>query len=118
MNPINLARDFTDVLVTNIDRELNEELNFYSKRLGKDVELTILNDDSRTIDPPTYIINDNVNEVGKVHIGLVYIVEIADDIQVSVKETDTLEGGFMDTRIAIKEIDRFEEWSKILLNVL
>lgn len=81
-------------------REINEELI-----IGKDVEVNI--------DPTNFrILNDDLNEVGQVHLGLILFVELTSD-DVLVRETDSLEGEFVSKEWLIENIDTLESWSQI-----
>lgn len=81
-------------------REINEELI-----IGKDVEVNI--------DPTNFrILNDDLNEVGQVHLGLILFVELTSD-DVLVRETDSLEGEFVSKEWLIENIDKLESWSQI-----
>lgn len=55
------------------------------------------------------IVNDDTNDVGRVHIGLIYIANIGDQT-VNVTETDTISVKF------VRDLDdyEFETWSQIL----
>ena len=55
------------------------------------------------------IVNDDTNDVGRVHIGLIYVANIGDQ-NVSVTETDTLAVKF------VHDLDEYEleTWSQIL----
>lgn len=58
-------------------------------------------------------INDDSNDVGKVHFGVVFLVEGATP-NINVRETDQLQGKLMSKQEITKEIENnFETWSKI-----
>jgi predicted NUDIX family phosphoesterase len=97
--------DFYEQLSVNLERELDEELLIDGKRLSLD-----------TIG----LINDDENEVGKVHIGLLVIAELEKNATVSVRETDQLKGEW----ISIENLpyadtyERLESWSKFVTDIL
>lgn len=91
MNPVEgLSGD--KLLLENTYRELEEEIGVRPLQLGL---IGVVNDDS--------------NDVGKVHIGLIYVADIGGQ-EINVTETDTLSVKFD------KELDgyTFETWSQIL----
>jgi predicted NUDIX family phosphoesterase len=97
--------DFYEQLSVNLERELNEELLIEGERLSLE-----------TIG----LINDDENEVGKVHICLLIIAELDENANVSVKETDQLKGEW----ISIQNLpyadtyERLESWSKFVTDIL
>jgi predicted NUDIX family phosphoesterase len=104
---INQTNDvsFVDILMTNLQRELDEELEIkcHSYRLK-----------------PVGLINDDNNEVGKVHIGLLYTFEIDNEAIVEVKEKDQIEGFWIDIKnLKNEEIySNLESWSQFVADVL
>ncbi|QLK85960.1 NUDIX domain-containing protein [Staphylococcus sp. 17KM0847] len=102
MNDVPDARSIMDVMIDNASRELSEE-----------VGLT-LNDDQYL--EHLGFINDDTNEVGRVHIGVVFKIRVHTD-QVEVRETDTLaiEWRAVD---AIEDLTQFESWSALILEKL
>lgn len=99
------GNDFTTSLETNLKRELEEELDIKS----------------RTADRKTLgYINDDEDEVGRVHIGILVVIDLDKDATVSVRETDQLKGDFISINelASIEKYERLEEWSKIALRAL
>ncbi|MBD3918442.1 hypothetical protein H8B09_06715 [Paenibacillus sp. PR3] len=96
---------FAAVLQDNLSRELEEELEIKSS--------------SRTFTTVGFI-NDDENEVGKVHIGLLVILDIDADGEVNVRETDQLEGQWITVEQLREETiySKLESWSQIVTNVL
>lgn len=63
------------------------------------------------------VINDDENPVGKVHLGIVHVLDV-DDMAIEPREA-SLEDGRWDTIADLKaRIDEFEPWSQILLKEL
>lgn len=67
---------------------------------------------------PLGLLNDDTTPVGAVHVGLVYALD-ATDLEVSVRETSAMEGGFkplaeLEAEAAEPE-PAFETWSTLLL---
>jgi predicted NUDIX family phosphoesterase len=104
MNAVEGVRDFVEVTRINLERELEEELNI-----------------SHSFTPKTLgFINDESTDFSRVHIGMLSIIDLPDDATVEVRETDQLEGDFVElSTLKSKAIyDRLEDWSKIVVDTL
>ncbi|MDQ0177055.1 hypothetical protein [Bacillus chungangensis] len=97
--------DFDEMLYENLKRELSEEVrisneNFKLKTIG--------------------LINDDKNDVGRVHLGILLIAELEENTSVSVRETEQLEGFW----INIKDLKNnsvyinLESWSQFVADIL
>lgn len=93
-----MIQNFDDLMGKNCMRELFEELEIKSE-----VDVKLLG-----------FINDDENEVGEVHIGVVYLISVDKEENVAVLETDTLEIEFA-TAEEISKDENLEAWSKLLL---
>ena len=63
------------------------------------------------------LINDDSTDVGKVHLGIVHLIDL-DEPKVRPRETSMMETGFADPAELIAQRDRFETWSQICLQHL
>lgn len=99
------VENFNEQLSVNLERELEEELIIEGARLSLE-----------TIG----LINDDLNEVGKVHIGLLVIVELDVNASVSVREVDQLNGFWLtvDELSKPNTYERLESWSQFVVDVL
>lgn len=86
-----------DVLKAGTEREWNEEIN-YKGKLEKKL-IGILNDDRRPVEA--------------VHLGLVYLFK-GDNPNISVKETDKLQGELVELKELIKRVEGTEGWAPII----
>lgn len=84
-------------------RELNEELNVPSVIEKNDFEVI------GTVRSVTSATND--------HLGVVMTIAIDED-QVSVKETDNLEGVWMDLSELVANYEKFESWARFIIDYL
>ncbi len=94
-------QDALSVYDRGMQRELEEEIKIntpYSSRMAG-----LLNDDS--------------NDVGKVHLGVVHIFE-CEKPDVEPNEAEICETGFVPVSELLADIDRFETWSQICLREL
>ena len=82
-------------------RELDEEIRVESKFTQQCVGL----------------INDDENEVGKVHLGIVHIFDVAEP-KVFANEAGIIDAGFQRVSYLEGEIDHFETWSQICFRAL
>ncbi|MCJ1667986.1 NUDIX domain-containing protein [Staphylococcus sp. NRL 19/737] len=102
MNDVVGAQSINEVLRVNAQRELEEEVGLSEQH-------------SQNIDYIGFI-NDDTNEVGKVHIGVVFKIKVnSQDIEV--KETDTLKIEWVEQG-KIEDYDNFETWSALILKDL
>lgn len=97
INPPDKQAGGADVLMTGMLREIDEEVE-----IDGPGRLT-----------PIGLINDDTTEVGSVHLGLVYTMEVLGDARV--RETEKLEGFWMPIAQAKKITDQMESWSAIAL---
>lgn len=93
----------THTIINALYRELDEEL-IVDHEAGYDVILE-------------GYINDNSNEVSRDHIAIVYSVKV-NEANVSVKETDKLEGRFYTIEELKENYDNLESWSQLVLDNL
>lgn len=89
-----------DLLMRGLWREIHEEVE-----LGKHGELS-----------PCGFINDDSNAVGSVHLGACFALPV--DGEVSVKETEKLEGLWMTKAELQENYGSMETWTQIALEVL
>lgn len=97
---INPVDEQGDLLMRGLWREIHEEVE-----LGEHGELT-----------PCGYINDDLNEVGSVHLGACFILPV--EGEVSVRETEKLEGLWMTPQELRENYDNMESWTQIALEVL
>ena len=97
--------ELLDLIGENLTREIGEEIKL-DQGFSRAEVVGIINDDS--------------DEVGEVHLGILVAVEVPENTIVEVKETDTLEGLFVDIeKLKSEEYkNKLENWSKIALDVL
>ena len=108
MNDIPNTKGFGEVLLENLKRELEEEVNITSTN-GQDV--------SQTLDI-IGLINDDENEVGKVHIGILAFIELSENAEVTVRETEQLKGKWFTVEELKENYERLESWSKFVVDAL
>lgn len=102
MNDVVGADSINEVLRVNAQRELEEEVGLASE-------------DSQNMEYIGFI-NDDTNEVGKVHMGVVFKITVHTS-DVEAKETDTLRIKWIE-KGSIESYDDFETWSALILQDL
>lgn len=90
-----------DTYLTGIEREINEEL--------------IINCDYNNL--PIALINDDSNDVGQVHLGVVHLFDLESD-QVEAGEANIENLEFLSFEDLLKEKDTLESWSQICVDHL
>ncbi len=63
------------------------------------------------------LLNDDTTEVGRVHLGAVYLADAA-GAPVAIRETDKLSGSFVDPERVAAVADRLETWSRLVFEFL
>lgn len=96
---------FEQELSDNLNRELNEEVDLKAN------EMTVV---------PYGLINDDSEDVSRVHLGILYGIEVDSDATVAVKETEQLEGEWVDLNELheSEDFNRLEGWSQIAVEHL
>lgn len=102
MNDVVGADSINEVLRVNAQRELEEEVG-------------LAKEDSQNMEYLGFI-NDDNNEVGKVHMGVVFKITVSTS-DVEAKETDTLRIKWVE-KGSIESYDDFETWSALILQDL
>lgn len=103
INPTEQTGDKIDgIIEKGLERELNEELSikccYNYKVIG--------------------YINDDTNDVGSVHLGLVHMLTVTDEKAVSVAEKDMMEGQFKSRPDIEKIYSLMETWSQLLFEAV
>ncbi len=102
------GESFEDLLLRNAHRELNEELIIEPMPTLAELasRLQLLG-----------VINDEGNEVGRCHLGFLYLLDLHISTRVSVRETDKLSGCFLKPE-DIPRGSATETWSRLALQLL
>lgn len=106
MNPIGESLQFSSLLTENTMRELEEEVSISGH--------TVVESDLKII----ALINDDSEDVGRVHLGLLGVIDLPLTAEVTVNETDQLKGEWIKIKTLHNDDDlfsRLENWSKIFI---
>lgn len=99
-----------DIIYRGMLRELHEELHIDTQW---DEQVTYLG-----------VLNDDTNDVGQVHLGVVFRLNVPSTASVTIQETDKLRGHWrtsaacIDADVTDQDGLQFETWSEIVLNAL
>ena len=107
MNPIEGLENFQELLLENTLRELDEELTVVDAGESVDIQMSgLLNDDS--------------DEVGQVHIGLLGNIALKGSQYVGIKEVEQLKGAWytLDELLVPETFERIESWGKIVVKAI
>jgi predicted NUDIX family phosphoesterase len=88
----------SDVIRAGLERELNEEVRILGKRLSLDL---------------VGVISDDTTPVGKVHLGLVFILQTDTD-QYSIQEADLMTAEWASVEFLREKVPMMETWSQIV----
>ncbi|MGG3572186.1 hypothetical protein ABES25_03060 [Bacillus gobiensis] len=100
------GQSFQELLKINTDRELEEEL--------------IINEPDKLGMTAIGLINDDETNVGAVHIGILSALELKDDADVAVRETEQIRGYWLPvSELKKKDLyNRLETWSQFVVDIL
>lgn len=101
-NKVPHTETLEEEMLANLKRELNEELHITDEDI---VDIQFIG-----------YVNDENSSVNVVHYGFVYAIEVKDKSKITIKEKKVLtEGNFTTLAQLRKEVERFEDWSKFLI---
>lgn len=104
-----MDQGFDEVILREAQREINEEVVICVPDPEVRPELTIVG-----------LINDDSNDVGRVHLGILLVMTLPGNAQVQVRETDQLRGEWLPLRSALEPsvFERMETWSQLSLQAI
>jgi len=107
MNVIYGSSDWDNILKVNLYRELSEELR---------INLFGVSSSSKIVG----LINDDEGDAGLYHIGILFVIDLPSNAEVTVRETKQLEGYWIRTKDLVKEplFSSLETWSRYAVAVL
>ena len=99
MNDIESMDNINEMMHENCVRELNEEIGLERNTEG---ELSVIG-----------LINDDDNEVGRVHLGVVFKIRV-NSSEVFPRESDTIKFDWVDHK-SVSEVQPMESWSELIV---
>ena len=117
------GHSFSQSLLENLQRELDEEIKITTDPvvLKNLIEAGVTDEVQTMLEVGVLgFLNDETDEAGVVHLGIVFVINLNEDTIVTVRETEQLEGEM----ILIEDLkksehyDSLENWSKIVLEAL
>jgi predicted NUDIX family phosphoesterase len=102
MNPRSSTEAGEQYLVNELKREFFEEVRLFNGCLIKEMEFI-------------GFINDDSIPVGKVHIGLLYIIHVSNK-HIVINETDKMSADWIDKTDLVEYYDEMETWTKIAID--
>ena len=96
--------------------DLNGEGSPYAEGMKREIDEEI-HLDAPASERCVGLINDDLTEVGKVHLGIVHIFDL-EAPKVTPREKSMIDAGFASPEELVRELDGFETWSQICLKSL
>lgn len=100
--------------ISAIDADASIGQNPYEEGMRRELDEEVAID---TTYQPTCVgmINDDETEVGRVHLGVVHVFDVAEP-RVQAKEDEIVASGFRPIAEIVEKFDEFESWSQIFLD--
>ena len=98
------------------ERQDEGEQCVYQAGMERELDEEVLID-TRYTESCVGLINDDGNDVGKVHLGVVHVFDV-ETMDVQAREEEIEFSGFRNVEEIMSEIDQFETWSQICLRAL
>jgi predicted NUDIX family phosphoesterase len=100
--------------ISTLDRDVSDEPYIAGMARELDEEVSI---EARYQEQLIGLINDDSNDVGKVHLGIVHIFDM-DEPKVEPREESMIDAGFAPLTELVRDREEFETWSQISLDFL
>ena len=102
--------------ISTLDSGAGTAQDVYQEGLQRELEEEVLIETPFT-EKCVGLINDDETPVGKVHLGIVHLYDVAQP-QVHPREADILSAGFEPIEELLTKLDEFESWSQIVIPAL
>ena len=102
--------------ISSIDAEVGEANDPYQEGMRRELDEEVCID-TPYISECVGMINDDLTEVGKVHLGIVHVFDV-ERPQVTSREDEIRDAGFRPVAELMTELDQFESWSEICLKAI
>lgn len=102
--------------ISSVDADAEDDTTPYAEGMRRELEEEVIID-TPYIERCVGLINDDETEVGRVHLGVVHVFDVARPA-VRPRERDIVEAGFRPLDSLLADLDGFETWSKITLEAL
>ena len=99
-----------------IDADVDSGSDPYQEGMRRELEEEVIIDTPYTV-RCAGMINDDLTEVGKVHLGVVHLLDV-ERPDVQSREDEIREAGFRPVAELMGQLDQFESWSEICLRAL
>jgi len=102
--------------ISSIDAAVDSGSDPYREGMRRELEEEVIIDTPYTV-RCVGMINDDLTEVGKVHLGVVHLLDV-ERPDVQSREDEIREAGFRPVAELMGQLDQFESWSEICLRAL
>ena len=102
--------------ISSVDAEATTDIHPYDEGMRRELDEEVLIETPYT-EQRVGLINDDETEVGKVHLGVVHIIDVTEPL-VRSREDDIQDDGFQPVDEILGQLDHFESWSQICMQAL
>ncbi len=102
--------------ISSVDAAVDSNSDPYQEGMRRELEEEVIIDTAYTVNC-VGMINDDLTEVGKVHLGVVHLFDV-ERPAVQSREDEIREAGFRPVTELMGQLDEFESWSEICLQAL
>ncbi len=102
--------------ISSVDAAVDSGSDPYQEGMRRELEEEVIIDTPYTV-RCVGMINDDLTEVGKVHLGVVHLFDV-ERPEVHSREDEIREAGFRPVAELMGQLDQFESWSEICLRAL
>lgn len=84
-----------------------------------DEEVEVFSGESVVLDAPIVgLLYDNSTDVGRVHFGVIHLLEVTEELGTNILDEGLTNGRFISKDEALENIDQYEKWSQLVLENL
>lgn len=102
--------------ISSVDAQATNAPNVYEEGLRRELEEELIINTPYTA-ACVGMINDDLTEVGKVHLGIVHLFDV-ERPAIEPRESEIIETGFRPVEEILESLDNFETWSQICVRAL
>ena len=102
--------------ISSVDADVGDSSDPYQEGMRRELEEEVVIDTPYRMEC-VGMINDDLTEVGKVHLGIVHIFDV-EQPRVASREDEIRDAGFRPVAELMGQLDQFESWSEICLRAL
>ena len=102
--------------ISTVDASASAQSDPYREGMRRELDEEVVIE-TEVVDRCVGLINDDETDVGRVHLGIVHLLDV-NEPAVRAREDDICDAGFMPVHELLENLDGFETWSQICLQAL